>query len=417
MFWVYTLIYYLVAGLLLPKEFLKRPPELRLKWLKDKFALFKKSENFSSGSTIWVHCVSVGEVIALSSLVKRLSNNHNILISTITDTGQKVAKDRFKGLSVEVIYLPLDCPFAIKRTLKAFNLKALVISETEIWPNLIHTAAQEIPVFLVNARLSQKSFKNYQKIKFFIRRVLEDLTLIVVQDNLYKKRFKALGVPEEKIIVAGNTKFDLEIPYVEFPWEDRLKKPVIIAGSTHHPEEEIITEAFLSVVEEGTLLLAPRHPERFEEVFSRITSLISNQKENRFYRLSSLNYEKLNLQDAKRIILLVDQIGILGSLYRLCDLAIIGGSFIPHGGQNPLEPIYWKKPVVFGPSMENFPFVQEFLEKKACLQVSSEKLAETLKDLLNNPQKLENLSKKAYQIYRSKTGATERIIRLLEKYL
>ncbi|MDK2861925.1 MAG: 3-deoxy-D-manno-octulosonic-acid transferase, partial [Thermodesulfobacterium sp.] len=173
MLWVYTFIYYLIAGLILPREFLKRPRNLRLKWLRDKFAIFKQKVTHSSRSFIWVHCVSVGEVIALSTLIKKLSKNYNILLSTITDTGQKVAKDRFKGLPVETIYLPLDCPFAIKRTLKAFNPKALIIAETEIWPNLIHTAAKKIPVFLVNARLSEKSFKNYQKVKFFFKKVLD----------------------------------------------------------------------------------------------------------------------------------------------------------------------------------------------------------------------------------------------------
>lgn len=417
MLWVYTFIYYLIAGLILPREFLKRPRNLRLKWLRDKFAIFKQKVTHSSRSFIWVHCVSVGEVIALSTLIKKLSKNYNILLSTITDTGQKVAKDRFKGLPVETIYLPLDCPFAIKRTLKAFNPKALIIAETEIWPNLIHTAAKKIPVFLVNARLSEKSFKNYQKVKFFFKKVLDKLTLVVVQDKIYQEKFKALGVKEEKIVVTGNTKFDLEIPYVEFFWEGWVKKPVVIAGSTHHPEEEIITKAFLSAVNQGTLLIVPRHPERFDEVFSRLNLMLDNLEDVKLYRLSALSKEFSDLKEVKRCVLLIDQIGILGSLYRIGDLAIIGGSFIPHGGQNPLEAFYWKKPVIFGPSMENFPFIQEFLEKKACIQTKPENLSETLHHLLKNPEKLKALSEKAYQIYLSKTGATEKILNLLERYL
>ncbi|WP_022855133.1 3-deoxy-D-manno-octulosonic acid transferase [Thermodesulfobacterium thermophilum] len=417
MLWVYTFIYYLIAGLILPREFLKRPRNLRLKWLRDKFAIFKQKVTHSSRSFIWVHCVSVGEVIALSTLIKKLSKNYNILLSTITDTGQKVAKDRFKGLPVETIYLPLDCPFAIKRTLKAFNPKALIIAETEIWPNLIHTSAKKIPVFLVNARLSEKSFKNYQKVRFFIKKVLDRLSLVVVQDNIYQERFRALGVKEEKIVVTGNTKFDLEIPYVEFFWESWVKKPVVIAGSTHHPEEELITKAFLSAVNQGTLLIVPRHPERFDEVFSRLNLMLDNLEDVKLYRLSALSKEFSDLKEAKRCVLLIDQIGILGSLYRIGDLAIIGGSFIPHGGQNPLEAFYWKKPVVMGPSMGNFPFIQEFLEKEACIQTKPENLSETLHHLLKNPEKLKTLSEKAYQIYLSKTGATEKILNLLEKYL
>ncbi|MDK2861895.1 MAG: 3-deoxy-D-manno-octulosonic-acid transferase, partial [Thermodesulfobacterium sp.] len=217
--------------------------------------------------------------------------------------------------------------------------------------------------------------------------------------------------------VTGNTKFDLEIPDVEFFWEGWVKKPVVIAGSTHHPEEEIITKAFLSAVNQGTLLIVPRHPERFDEVFSRLNLMLDNLEDVKLYRLSALSKEFSDLKEVKRCVLLIDQIGILGSLYRIGDLAIIGGSFIPHGGQNPLEAFYWKKPVIFGPSMENFPFIQEFLEKEACIQTKPENLSETLHHLLKNPEKLKALSEKAYQIYLSKTGATEKILNLLERYL
>jgi len=416
MYWAYTFLYYLVSAILLPKEYLKRPPELRKKWIKEKLAFFKKEDFIFQRRVIWIHAVSVGEVVAISSIVKNLAKNYDILLSTITDTGNQVASQKFKNLSVKIIYLPYDCPFAIKRILKTFNPSILIIAETELWPNLILTASKKIPVFLINARISDKSFKRYKKIKFFLKPILESLSLIAVQDEKYKERFKALGAPEEKIIITGNTKFDIEPSLLSFIWESFIPRPVIVAGSTHSSEEEVITKAFLKISGSGSLFLVPRHPERFDEVEKIVNALISKEKDVAFYRLSNLS-ENIRINSFSKLIVLVDQMGILGSLYRICDIAIIGGSFIPHGGQNPLEAIYWKKPVIFGPSMENFPFVKEFLAENACLQVNKEELKDVLKDLVRDSEMRLEIGKKAYQIFNKKRGATEKILEILRSYL
>jgi 3-deoxy-D-manno-octulosonic-acid transferase len=223
-----------------------------------------------------------------------------------------------------------------------------------------------------------------------------------------------LGAPEDKIVVTGNTKFDIEIPYISFLWENLVPRPIIVAGSTHFPEEKLITETFLKIPIPSSLLIVPRHPERYKEVERTINSMIDEKNEIGFYKLSEL---PLDIKDFSKVIILVDQMGILGSLYRIADIAIIGGSFIPHGGQNPLEAIYWEKPVIFGPSMENFPFIKEFLERGACLQVKEEKLKDLLEDLLKHPNKRAQLGKRAYQIFKQKTGATEKILNLLKTYL
>jgi len=413
-FQLYTFLYYLINGFFLPKEFFKRPSQLRKKWLKDKLALFTKTDFISQRKVVWIHAVSVGEVIAISSLIKSLAKEYDILLSTITDTGNQVASQRFKDLPVKIIYLPLDCPFAIKRTLRTFNPSALLIAETEIWPNLILTSSKKIPVFLINARISDKSFRRYKKIKFFLKPILSSFSLIAVQDEKYKNRFKDLGAPEDKIVVTGNTKFDIEIPYISFLWENLVPRPIIVAGSTHFPEEKLITETFLKIPISSSLFIVPRHPERYKEVERIINSMIDEKNEIGFYKLSEL---PLDMRSYFKIIILVDQMGILGSLYRIADIAIIGGSFIPHGGQNPLEAIYWKKPVIFGPSMENFPFIEEFLERGACLQTEKEELKDLLEDLLKNPDKRIELGEKAYQILKQKTGATEKILSLLKSYL
>lgn len=411
----YTLLYYLASAILLPREYLKRSPEIRKKWIKEKLALFNKKDFISQRKVIWVHAVSVGEVIAISNLIKTLTKDFDILLTTITDTGNQVAHQKFKDLPVKIVYLPLDCPFAIKRVLNTFNPSALLIAETEIWPNLILTSSKEVPVFLINARISDKSFKWYKKIKFFLKPILNRLSLIAVQDEKYKERFKVLGVPEEKIVITGNTKFDIELFPISFLWENIVPKPVIVAGSTHSPEEKLITEVFLKLPSSGSLFLVPRHPQRFNEVEKVVKTLINTKKEATFYRLSNFP-QKINNSSSK-LIVLVDQMGILSSLYRVCDIAIIGGSFIPHGGQNPLEAIYWKKPVIFGPSMENFPFIKDFLKEKACLQVEKDRLSDVLYDLIQNPEKRTEIGKKAYQILKKKTGATQKILDYLKLYL
>lgn len=416
---VYTIFYLIALLFLLPKEYFKRPADIRKRWIKEKLGFFK-NHSFDSvvssfKSAIWIHTVSVGEVIAVQSLIKKLSEDYKIILSTITDTGQKVAKERFKDYPVKVIYIPFDIPFAVRRTLNSFNPSALILVETELWPNLIELASRKIPVVLINGRLSEKSFTNYKKIKFFIKPLLNRLSLICVQEQGYKERFLQLGTEERKIYVTGNMKFDIELKEIKFSWESFLPQPVVLAGSTHEPEEEIILDAFLNLNACGTLIIAPRHPERFNEVESLIKRKISKSNKKIYYSKLSNFSLPINLPSVS--VLLVNQIGILGPLYRICDIAIIGGSFIPHGGQNPLEPAYWKKPIICGPYMHNFPFIEEFLKEKACFMTDKEKLTNLLSELLKNLKKLQEMGQKAYEIFLKKSGATEETLRLLKNII
>lgn len=358
--------------------------------------------------------------------IKKLSKDYQIILSTITDTGQKVAQEKFKNHSVSLIYIPFDIPCAIKRTIKFFNPLALILTETELWPNLIHIASKKIPVILVNGRLSEKSFKGYKKIKFFIRPLLKKFSLICVQEQDYKERFIELGVEKEKIHVTGNMKFDIELKEINFQWEPIIPHPVILAGSTHDPEEEFILDAFLNLNIKSTLIIAPRHPERFGAVEKMIKNKIEKVSiEINFSKLSDLQPSASSLQpyicphdksQTKAFIILVDQMGILGSLYRVCDIAIIGGSFIPHGGQNPLEPAYWKKPIICGPYMQNFPFINQFLKEKACLMVDKELLLDTMKKLIADSNLYNNMGEQAYKIFQKKSGATSRTLSLFKNY-
>lgn len=415
-FLIYSFLYLIALLILLPKEYFKRPLQIRKRWIREKFGFFQDSyfQGSDKNPKIWIHAVSVGEVVTVSSLIKELSKQYEIVLSTITDTGQKVAQERFKEYPVRVIYMPFDLPFAIKKTIEYFKPFSIILTETELWPNLIKTASKKIPVILVNGRISKTSFKGYQKIKFFIKPLLKRLSLLCVQEENYKERFILLGADEDKIHVTGSMKFDIELKEIKFSWEDAIVRPVILAGSTHEPEEEIILDAFLNLNIPATLIIAPRHPERFDKVENLIKTKLNDLKKEIFFsRLGII--ETFLTSESKTLILLVDQMGILGLLYRICDIAIIGGSFIPHGGQNPLEPAYWKKPIISGPYMHNFPFIEEFLKQKACLMIDKESLLNIMKELIENYELRHSMGKKAYQLFLTKSGATEKTLKLLEK--
>lgn len=410
-FLIYRFLYLIALFFLLPFEYFKRPSSLRKRWIREKFGFFSLPK--IDKKSLWIHAVSVGEVVAVSKLIRELSSRYEIILSTITDTGQKVAQDRFKDYNVKIVYMPFDIPCAIKRTLKHFNPVAVVLTETELWPNLIRLASKNIPVILVNGRISDRSYKGYSKIKFFMKPLLKKLSLICVQEEEYKEKFITLGADKEKIHITGNMKFDIELKKIKFPWESAIQRPVILAGSTHAPEEEIILDAFLTLNINSTLIIAPRHPERFEEVETLIKRKIAeSDRESSFSKLTEMT-QAFSLYSSVCIIL-VDLMGILGCLYRLCDIAIVGGSFIPHGGQNPLEPAYWSKPIICGPYMDNFPFIEEFLRQKACIMIDKDSLPMAIKELIENSELRQSMGNKAYQLFLSKSGATEKTIKLIE---
>lgn len=210
----------------------------------DKGKIWILEEKEQNLPKIWIHAVSVGEVIAVSRMIRELSEHYKIILSTITDTGQKVAQERFKDCNVKVVYMPFDISWAIKKFLKHFSPVAIILTETELWPNLIRIASKTASVILVNGRISDRSFRGYYKIKFFIKHLLKKLSLICVQENSYKEKFITLGAEEEKINVTGNMKFDIELKTINFPWENKIPHPIILAGSTHEPEEELILNSF-----------------------------------------------------------------------------------------------------------------------------------------------------------------------------
>ena len=416
LYFIYTIIYIIALIFFLPFEYMKREKNNRLSWLRERTGKPLEPENTVNKPCLWVHAVSVGEVVSAVAFIQRINSafpDIRLIVSTVTDTGRKVAKERL-GHIARIVYIPFDIPFCIRNAISSYKPSLFLIMETELWPNIIREfKCRGVPVLIINGRISEKSFNGYKKAKFFIKDVLQIIDKFCMQNELYAKRIIQIGAPSEKIFIAGNFKFDARPPNSVPDWTKLLHGRVIVAGSTHHPEEEIILNTYIKLKEKFssiTMILAPRHPERFAEV----EELVS-KKGLRYIKRSDLPTQFLSKIENKVVIL--DVIGELASVYGVCDIAIIGGSFIKHGGQNPLEPAYWSKGIVCGPSMENFPFIEEFYRENAALFTTPENLFDCLFKLLETPDEITSMGRRAREIYDKNSGAIERTFGVVKNYL
>lgn len=357
---------------------------------------------------ILIHAVSVGEVLASRRFVEELKErfpNHKILITCTTQTGSLTIK-RIYGSSVLHQYLPFDLKFLIKRFLKFWNPELIFILETEIWPNFIDTLyKQNKKIFLVNARLSQKSFKGYKKMMPILDEVFSKLSFTVCQGNEDLIRFIELGVDKNKIKKDFSFKFDsLSIPKGDKKTNGNEKEDfkVIICASTHDPEEKILLNAFELLKSEKTILiLVPRHPERATKIYRDIKNL--NLEVSLF---SENNY----LLDFSKKINLIDKIGYLENLFSLADIAFIGGTLIPHGGQNYLEAVRYSLPISSGNSFYNFKEIAEDLIDMNILEVGNS--AEELKNIWETQLTIskEEISNNAKNYLKQREGASSRTL-------
>jgi len=418
MYLLYSLLYSIVLFFLLPFQYLKRPKELRKKWLREKFGFINTDLTTHHAAPIWIHAVSVGEVSAALPLLKRLREaypSRGIILSTITDTGQKVAMERAPE-DTTIVYLPFDITYILKAVLKIVRPGIFITIETELWPNTIRVFKEYgVPVILLNGRISENSFRGYSKISFFMKRVLSCVDLFCMQSKIDAERIRGIGADEKRIKVLGNFKFDTKPPSEIPEWTKRIKGPVIVAGSTHEGEEEFITSVYSELKKDFpgvTLILAPRHPERFKEVEDMLKS-----KGISFMRRSALNNQPLETSTIICEIILLDSVGELSAIYAIADIAVIGKSFRGYGGQNPLEPAYWGKPILCGPHMENFPFIEDFYRGGAALEVHEEELYSKVRELLLFPEKAKEMGSKAQQLYRKNTGAVERAKEVIAGYI
>ncbi|MGE5724527.1 MAG: 3-deoxy-D-manno-octulosonic acid transferase [Acidobacteriota bacterium] len=369
----------------------------------------------------WVHAVSVGEVLAVSGLVAQLRERHpraRVVVSTVTDAGQKLARQRFG--TENVFYFPVDFAFAVRPYLQALKPRLVVIAETEFWPNFLRLAHQAgARVAVVNARISDRSFPGYRRLRRWLARVLQNVDLLLAQTIQDRERLLAIGAPAERARVAGNLKFDAtppQSPAIVQQLQSAIAlaeaSPVIVAGSTMEGEEPLLLRAFETVLARhprAVMILAPRHPERFNHVANMISDLGI-----RFWRRSEWQPSR---SIAGRVFLL-DSIGELASLYALATVAFVGGSLVERGGHNILEAAQYGVPVLVGPHTENFrDIVNLFLEAGAARMVGPAELPLVLRELVENEAERKLMGVRALETLQAHRGATERTLRALEELL
>ncbi|MDH5358074.1 MAG: lipid IV(A) 3-deoxy-D-manno-octulosonic acid transferase [Gammaproteobacteria bacterium] len=386
------------------------------------------SERFGAGPTlddkspvIWIHAVSVGEAEATRPLVKSLQTefpHYQLLITTMTPTGSERVKLLY-GDSVTHCYLPYDLPFAINKFLDRVHPQFGIVMETEIWPNLLAVCEQRsVPLILANARMSERSVKGYARFPKFTKTILKSFRAIAAQGEDDRKRFKQLGADGNHVHAIGNLKYEVSLPAslkeqaeaMRSMWDSN--RPVWIAASTHEGEEEIILNAsrqIRSVFPNLLLIIVPRHPERFD----RVTALAQRSGFKTLRRSENLPCPS-TVQ-----VLVVDTMGELPLFYAASDVAFIGGSLVPHGGHNLLEPAVLGRAIVIGPHFFNFNEIsKQFLKAKAAKKViDTISLAETVIGLLQNSDQRAQMGEASLQLIAKSQGASKRLINLIHYYI
>ena len=374
----------------------------------------------STQRSIWIHAVSVGEVLAVSELVPALRAqfpDYRVVISTTTDTGQKLATTRFGAQSV--FYFPLDFAFCARRWVAALRPTLIVIAETEFWANFLRVAHQSgVRVAIVNARISDRSLPGYRRWRKVLTSVLRSVDLFLAQTPEDARRLVEIGADAERVLVGGNLKYDVPSPPatpIVSPLRVALAAsgsgPVLVCGSTVEGEEAPLAAAFQSVLASypaAVMLLAPRHPERFASV-----AKLLEQLKIKFWRRSQWNGESLS-----GAVLLIDSIGELSSLYALADLAFVGGSLVPRGGHNIIEPAQYGVPILVGPHTENFRDIVELFQRRNAVRVvSPSDLGSVFLELLANEGQHRELGRRAAETLESQRGATHRTLQKLRELL
>lgn len=387
------------------------------------------SLRFDGRATIWFHSCSVGETLSLQSLVQVLHQRFpdaRFVFSTITRTGQQIAVQRFAIYGEgNTFYFPIDFASVARRVLDWIQPAMIVIIDTEIWPNTLHQAHRRaIPVMLVNGRISAASFRYYRCARLLLRKVFQNYRALLMQSDEDASRIAQMGAPSDKVFVTGNIKIDRDVPDAKSEEAllhsldeafgfSKLDGPLIVAGSTHTGEEEMLLEALRRIrrtsgLEQTRLLLAPRHPERFDEVI-RLTEQSGFKARRRTGGPGG--------DDAAEVLIL-DTIGELSAVYQFATVAFVGGTLVRHGGHSIMEPALYAKAIVVGPSVENFRrIVDEFLAHGGVRRISAgqedpklqlQQLLDVFLQLLQNAEEREDLGRAALSILERNRGTTQR---------
>ncbi len=394
--------------------------------------------------TLWLHAVSVGEKLAALPLLKALHTqfpNHRLIVSTTTATGQQVARERALE-AAGVCYFPFDWRFAVRRALAVIRPQAVILMESELWPNfLAECHAQRIPVLVANGRISDRSFRRSQRVRWLLKPLYRQVSRFLMQSAADAERALALGAEPGSVAVSGNLKYDIGA-FTQTPQLTALaeqlnaafqldRAPLIVAGSSCEGEEGIILEAFGALRQtpefaEVRLLLAPRHPERFDLVAQAheypggmVRRSSYEPPATRSYKFASSHEEELYaLMCRTTATILLDSLGELAALYQFAQIVFVGGSLVARGGHNILEPALYGKPIIVGPHMENFRAIaQEFLEREALLQLHGgdrqalvTQLSAAFERLLRDQAYAQRLGVNARQTIEANRGATARTV-------
>ena len=384
-------------------------------------------EKISNRHAIWVHAASVGEIVAASPIVREMRKKHPdevIIVSVVTATGFRMAHQIIKGAD-GILYFPLDLPYLTNRILTIVNPQAIVLVETEIWPNFLRIAAdKKIPVMMMNGRISQRSAVRYRLITFFTRRVLSTIYVFCMQSRIDAQYIIDIGADPNKVIVTGNTKYDQTYGIVTDEEKKRYLKelgfdentyPIMIAGSTHKGENVSVYKAFCNIRNHfpgAKLIIAPRYIHQADLIYDEGV------------KHGVTMVKRSDMVAGKQIAgpydgVLLDTIGELGRVYSLGDLIFVGGSLAHIGGHNILEPAAHGKPIVVGPNMFNFVEIFDLLSSRgACVMVrNEEEFIDTCLDILIHPEKAEEMKRHCLEIVEENQGATKKNLDELQRLL
>lgn len=403
-----TLIFY--AGL--PFFYTERVIHKKSFGWKEKFGNINPS--FKDEKIVMVHGVSVGEVIALENLVKKIKETFpecKLVVTTGTKTGQDIAYKKLDGIADYITYFPFDIPYAVNKFLDTLNPSLVLIAETELWPNFAYGCKKKnIPLCIINGRISDSTYKTYKLAKPFFKEVFKNFTAVYAQSKEDLEKYCSIGISADKSEFMGNLKFDIEKKEASIDMAQQGYK-ILIAGSTHKGEDEIVLDTFAKLKKDFPklkLLLAPRHPQRVPD----IEQLIKNTDFT--YGLRSKDDKFTNCD-----IIILDTLGELGKMYSICDIAFIGGSFNKTGGHNPLESAIFNKPTISGPSIHNFKDIYSILVKSGAGKVVStpDELYSSIKALLSDDLLYNKVTIDCENVFAEQKGATGFVIKKISELI
>jgi 3-deoxy-D-manno-octulosonic-acid transferase len=416
---LYTLVYYLIQPLLIARLLWRslKAPAYR-EGMAQRYGFYQQP---AKSTCIWVHAVSVGETIASVPLVRQLQASYPdtpIVMTTTTPTGAERVR-ALLGDVVTHVYSPYDLPGVLRRFMRRFNPQLLIIVETELWPNMIHACHRaHVPVVLANARLSAKSAAGYARAAWLSAPMLQELSVVAVQTKTEAQRFVALGLPPERAVVTGNIKFDMQLDEQARDkagkWRQSwcVGRHCWIAASTHEGEDEIILAAHKSLLRQYPsllLILVPRHPERF--------TLVAQNAQRGGFAVHRLSAGPDLAGDTTVVV--GDTMGDLLALFGVADIAFVGGSLIPRGGHNVLEPALWSMPVLSGPHVFNFQEIAELMQAAGGLQLTADaaELERAIATLLADDARRAEVGRQAFSVVEQNRGALQRLVDVISAQL